>query len=480
MARNLQIAKKATGINVSQLSLNRERKLTGRPGYNERLNLVAHSLTPERVKVILEQSTRGNLTWLHEVFDKMDTDIQFGGLVDQVIRTLAGSNIKTVAPLTTNAADRALAEDYKSLIDIMMSQLDHRDTIKKMARGVMRGVRAFQVDYEIQTHGNKRLGIPMATKVIHGQRYLWDNEEGSDRYGELQIITSKEPTGVYANDLDPGKVFVIDDGEAKGRWDLVGIYRRALSFWLLKLYAVAWWGDKVEMFGEPFRIAHYAQGTPTSIKDELELFLAEMGRTAYALLPDNINLKMVEAASSANGGLSVHGELIRYLDNRMAFTILGQSDTSDRTSHGSRGRTGELMNISWELMEDYGAGVAAGYRELFCAAIKKNYGEVKRHLVPKADLMVINPAVAKIKLDKFTSMINNGIPVAVDTVYEETGTNKPDAGAVVFVNKSFSKYDEAKSISEHEDAKRAESVQSRSGEEGRQATDRKDDKGSDA
>lgn len=442
MARTLQIAKKAAGIKISQASLNREKRLTGNPGYNERLKLVAASVTPERLKLILEQSTRGNLTWLHELYDKMDTDIQWSGLVDQVLRTLAGSNIKTVAARATNAKDQALADDYKAFIDVMHAQLNHRDIIKKMARGVMRGIRAFQVQYEVQRHGTKDLGIPVKIKTIAGQRYMWETEIQNPKYGELMIITSKNPTGAYIDEMDPGKVFAIDDGESKGRYDLIGIYRRAMSFWLLKLYATAWWGDKVEMFGEPFRIAHYAQGTPTKVKDEMEMFLAEMGRTAYALLPDGVNLKMVEAASSANGGVSVHGELIRYLDNKMAFTVLGQSDTSDKTSHGSRGRTGELMNISWELMEDYGAGVAEGYNALHCAAIRENYGSVVKHLVPRAELMVINPAVAKIKLDKFTAMMKAGIPVGVDTVYEEVGVNKPDKGAPVFVNVGFQKYDE--------------------------------------
>ncbi len=477
MPRTLQIAKKATGITKSSATLNRERKLMSQPGYQERLNLVPHQLTPQRVKVILELSTKGNLSWLHEVYDKMDTDHQWGGIVDQILRTLAGSTIKTEQPATSNATDEALAKDYKAFIDLAMGQLKHRDLIKKFGRGVMRGVRAFQMKYEIQTHGTKKLAIPTTIKTIAGQRYLWENELNNDRYGMLKIATSDRSNGVYLDELDRSKVFMIDDGEGHGRWDLLGVYRRAMGIWLLKLYATAWWGDKVEMFGEPFRIAHYGQGTSPAMKDELEMFLQDMGRTAYALIPDGVNLKMVEAPSSANGGISTHGELIRYLDNRLAFTALGQSDTSDRTSHGSRGRTGELMNISWELMEDYGYGIADGYNAMFCSMILANYGEVKKHLVPRANLMVINPSVAKAKLDKFTSMINNGIPVAAETIYEETATNRPSKGDVVFVNKGLERYDEDKSINEREDAKKREVLQQQQGGQSGSGSDNKDNKG---
>ena len=477
MPRTLQIAKKATGITTSTVSLNRENKLMGFPGYQERLNLVPHQLTPQRVKVILELSTKGNLGWLHEVFDKMDTDHQWGGIVDQILRTLAGSTVKTEVAKTTNAADEALATDYKNFIDLCLAQLKHRDLIKKFGRGVLRGVRAFQLEYEMQKHGTKNLAIPTNVKTIAGQRYMWENELNNEKYGQLQIVTSSNSDGVYFADLDQRKVFAVNDGEGHGRWDLLGVYRRALGIWLLKLYATAWWGDKVEMFGEPYRIAHYGQGTSPAMKEELEMFLAEMGRTAYALLPDGVNLKMVEAASSANGGISTHGELIRYLDNRLAFTALGQSDTSDRTSHGSRGRTGELMNISWELMEDYGYGIADAYSAMFCSIILANYGEVKKHLVPKANLMVINPAVARQKLDKFVSMINNGIPVDVDTVYEETGTNKPAQGATVFIHKAMESYDESKSIDERESAKERDAIQQQQSGQGGSGSNSSDNKG---
>lgn len=481
MARTFQIGRKARGITFSSPApLNRESLLADRqPGFSERLNLVASSLSPSRVASILDWSTRGNLTWLHEIYDKMETDIDVGGHKQVVTSTLAGGAVKLEQREGFSAGENALAKEYFDFCCMVMANLktQHRNLTKEFALGYMRGVKAFQMEYKIMQVGAKRLAIPQKVKPISGQRYMWDSNVMSKRHGELMIATSDKPQGEYISAMSEGKVFMISDGHGMGRWDLLGVYRRAVSFWLLKLYVMGWWGDKVEIFGEPIRVGRYPQGTKDAVKTEIEAFLSTMGRTAYALLPDNINLQMLEAGSSANGGLSVHGELIRYLDNKVAFTFLGQSDTSSNPSHGSRARTDSLMNISWDVLVDYAGGVGNAYGEFLRAVLIQNYGEVTDHLVPHARLLVHNPALAERNAAKLTLLTAAGIPVGMDTMYEQTAVERPAPGSLVFLGTGYQEFDESARTNQTVEK---ESDKPQGSDGGGEADDSEDNKGTDA
>ena len=437
MGNTIFIGRKAAGVRVGVGSLNRTRLQNGMPGYAERRNMVASAVTAEYLASVLEKSTRGDLTLLHEIYDKMQLDVQVGGLADQMKRTLAGADINPEERTGFNAQERSLAKDYYDFVCLLNEQVDTRTLIKEFTDGYMRGVKAFQMQYRIGVYGGKKFAIPSTIKPIAGQRYLWDNKMTSATFGDLRIITTQEGEGIPLSTLPQGKVFAISDGHGMGRWDLLGVYRRALSFWLLKMYAVSWWGDKVEMYGEPIRVARVPQGTRDDTKEEVEAFLAAMGRTAYAVLPDNVNLQMVEAASASNGGLSPHGELLRYLDDRIAFTFLGQADSSTNTSHGSRARSSELQNVSWNVLSDYAAGIGKGFEAFARAAIIQNYGTVVEHLVPRQKMIIKNPSLAMQNATRLTTLSSSGIPVSMKDMYTQVGAAHPQEGDLVFINGTY-------------------------------------------
>lgn len=473
MARDIQIARKATGIKITSGSLNRERLLNeNQVGYRERLDLVPNTLTPSHLKSILQRSTNGDLRELHETFDKLETDIDVGGHKQVVTSTLGRGVLKLEERMGFTAQERTLAKDYWNFGCLIIESLKnkHRNLIKEFASGYMRGTKVFQMQYNVQKVGSKRLAIPTSIKPIPGQRYYWECDVTNRKnYGELKIGTTEVPQGVFISNMHPGKVFAITDGHGIGRYDLLGVYRRALSFWLLKLYVMGWWGDRVEIFGEPVRVARYPQGTKEGVKSEIEQFLAYMGRTAYAMLPDNVNLQMLEAASSANGGLSVHGEIVRYLDNKIAFTFLGQSDTSSNPSHTSRARTDSLMNISWDVLQDYAAGVGDAFSQMLRSAIIMNYGSVVEHLIPYARLLVHNPTLVERNATRLTGLIKNGVPVAVDDMYEQSGAHKPSKGQLVFTSTGIQEFDE--SPSETDGNQETSSIQQESSGNGGESDD---------
>lgn len=446
MARKFVIGKSAKG----QKSANRKNNNYNVVGYKERLDLVANSITPAQLSSILLKSTQGDLRELHESYDKMELDPQVGGLIDHVCRTLSGSDVKYDQRKIKDSKDQNLSDEYHALGNEILENVNQRTIIREFVKGVMRGTKAFQPDYTIEKYGSKYLAIPVELKPVQGQRYLWESQYDTGRYGELKIITSKNVDGLYIDDMPKGDIFYITDGYGLGRWDLNGVNRRVLGYWLLKSYATSWWGDKVEMFGEPIRVGRYPQGTSTEIRNDAEMFLAEMGRTAYALLPDNINLQLLESASSSNGGLSTHGEIVRYLDNRIAFTYLGQTDSNTDSRYGSKARSQELGNITASMIKDYAAGVAEGFEKLLCAAIQKNYGTVVKRLVPKARLLHSSIGSVTDKTEAMLLMSDSGVAVPINTFYEETGVNMPEKGEQVLLKGMVVNYDEGESKPEND------------------------------
>jgi phage gp29-like protein len=445
MPNKIVIGKNARGYSPNSRIRNKPNVV----GYKERLDLVANSITPADLSSILSQSTQGDLRELHEAYDKMELDPQVGGVIDHVCRTLSGSRVKYDPRTARNTKEQSLSDEYHALGLELLENINARTLIREFVKGVMRGVKAYQPKYVIEKYGNKYLAIPTELKPVQGQRYLWETEYNTSRYGEFKIVTSKKSDGVYINDMPKGDIFFITDGYGLGRWDLNGVNRRVLGYWLLKSYATSWWGDKVEMFGEPIRIGRYPQGTSTEIRNEAEMFLAEMGRTAYALLPDNVNLQLLESASSSNGGLSTHGEIVRYLDNRIAFTYLGQTDSNTDSRYGSKARSKELGNITASMIKDYASGVAEGFEKLLCAVIYKNYGTVVKRLVPKARLLHTSIGDITDKTEAMLLMADNGVAVPVETFYEESGVELPQKGQKVLLRGTVQDYDESKSEPEN-------------------------------
>lgn len=409
------------------------------PGWGERHGNIATAIAPDSFAGYLQDSERGNLGQLYEIYDKMDTDLQVGGLTDQIIRTLAGATLKVELPESATSGEKATAEEYLLVAKDVLASMNTRSLIRSFARSGLRGLGVFHVEYAAEKRGMKYLSIPKNIKLVSGQRYRWEREISNPRWGEIKIATSNRSDGIFLSDMPQDQLFHIAESNELGRWDLNGIYRRAAGWWLLKSYASSWWADRVEVYGEPIRIGRYPQGTKTETKNEVVAFLADMGRTSYALLPDSVNLQILDQ-QQGSGGISSHKELIEYIDNRLAFTFLGQTDSATSARYGSKARSETVVGVTYDMLQDHGAIVSEGFRSMLCAVIKRNYGMVEARLVPKVSLIIVNPTVAASQADKFVQMGQAGIPVKAELIYEQTGTAAPVDGDLVFVNGSFAIY----------------------------------------
>jgi phage gp29-like protein len=99
---------------------------------------------------------------------------------------------------------------------------------------------------------------------------------------------------------------------------------------MAKAFTLKDWLAFMEVFGMPIRIGTY---NPETIKEgeraTLRNALANIGHDAAAMIPEGMNIDIVESMNRGSGGESLFGGLADYLDKQVSKAVLGQTMTTD-------------------------------------------------------------------------------------------------------------------------------------------------------
>lgn len=114
-----------------------------------------------------------------------------------------------------------------------------------------------------------------------------------------------------------------------------------LFYYALKNLVLKDWMGFVELYGQPVRVGKYPKGignTPAGKKDldVLKRALRDLGGDAWAMLPEDMKIEFVEAASR-NSSAEVFERMGRFLDEQVAKLVSGGTLTSGTGNTGSGG-----------------------------------------------------------------------------------------------------------------------------------------------
>ncbi len=175
--------------------------------------------------------------------------------------------------------------------------------------------------------------VPVRTIGREPDRFAFGPRKESGEY-EIRLLSPGSKDG----ELMPEKKFIhfVHDsrydspyGRGAGNPLYWPVYfkRRALTFWLVH-------ADK---YGSPTSVGKYPVSASDADKDTLLAALKALSHDSGVVLPEGMDIKLLETASSGSEG--VFQALIRYMDEQIAEVLLGETGTINQSSgEGSRAR----------------------------------------------------------------------------------------------------------------------------------------------
>lgn len=133
-----------------------------------------------------------------------------------------------------------------------------------------------------------------------------------------------------------------------GPWGVSDL-RAAYNPWFMKDRLLTWWAKYLEKFGLPTVTGTYdaARGYTRQQQGELLSIVAQVHNESAVVLPSDMTLGLLETGRMNSAGFD---ECVSYLDRAIAKSILGQTLTSDSTSHTS---TYALGAIHFDVLRFY-------------------------------------------------------------------------------------------------------------------------------
>lgn len=215
-----------------------------------------------------------------------------------------------------------------------------------------------------------------------------------------------------------------------------GIAYTALFFYALKAVVLNGWTSFAELFGQPVRIGKFPDGlaeTPEGKKnlDVLKRALRDMGGDAWAMLPESMQIEIVEAASR-KGSAEVYERLCRYLDELLAKLVLGGSLTSGTGNTGSGGSQA-LGAVHNEVREDIKLADAKSLALTLRRYLAKPFTAVQfaGAATPKLYLLIEKPKDIQVRVNAACSLIDRGFKVPASEMYALLEIRAPEEGEEV-------------------------------------------------
>lgn len=249
--------------------------------------------------------------------------------------------------------------------------------------------------------------------------------------GRVPLLAPRENGGAWTP-LAPSKFIYHAPQLLSGLPVTSGLAYTAAFYSALTSLTLADWTQFVELYGQPLRLGKFPKGDSAAHKkdrDVLKRALQNLGADAWAMIPQEMQIEFVEAATR-NASAEVYERLARYLDELLAVLVLGGSLTSGTGNTGSGGSQalGVVHNeVRADLLRADARALAATLRrDLVTPFVRFNFGEdcaipkVRFHIEEAEDVAALADAVAK--------LVPLGLQVSQDELRERLGLRAPKAG----------------------------------------------------
>jgi phage gp29-like protein len=283
---------------------------------------------------LLELKSGGDL----KLYEQVAQDDQVKSCLQQRFRALISHDWEVIQA-GEKRADRQVAD----FVTAQLKNLRWDDTVEKMLWGIFYGYSIAEVIWEKQAD---KIGIK-AIKVRDQRRFHFDEDF------KPRLRTFATPFG---EELPDQKFWHFSCGHHHDDEP----YGRGLAHWLywmvfFKKNDIRWWIRFLELYAQPARKGKYPAAATTQEKDVLWGALAAFGVDGRMMIPEGLDIELVEASRS---GTADYEALLKQINESIAKIILSQTMTTDSGSSLSQA----------EVHQDVGESVIMADADLICAS----------------------------------------------------------------------------------------------------------------
>ena len=415
---NARAALTVNGGKDVKITKNPEKQLVIQTSTVSRIEELVDQITPTMVGEAIEEAASGNIGKLQGLYMRMSaSDARFRGL-QTVLHAGVLANPLRVFPSQSQTPQ---SKEYEQVAKDLLTMFRHSDILRKLTRSYLTGVSIFEPLWTVSkgSDGKDRV-LPYKLELVPPTLYKFDTEEDSPTFGEMMITTADEPDGIPVSEYPWGRLLMTDDGAEKGFYDQAGACRPCLFWFLVKNKNSSFWAEFNELYGEPTRVAYYDEDISDADLTKLESFIKNIGRAAYALLPQGVELDITERVNS--GQVKTFEDLINLANTEMSIAIVGQTQTSDGGQYGSYAKANVQMVVLYQIIKMIGVMVKEAFDDLLVSTLVYNFGpDIDHNDLPQIKLVVPNPEEKEVKARVFKMAQELGMEIPKQHAHDELG-----------------------------------------------------------
>lgn len=368
---------------------------------------VAYNLTPNRLYMIVQGLKTGDLRdYLTMAEELEEKDLHY--------RSVIGTRKSQVVSLESQILPSDDSEKAQEIAESIRRDIIQAPWFEDMKMDLLDALgKGFSVCEIIWGVKNGRW-VPVDVKHKDPRFFEYDRETMS------HIVLTK---GGEQFELTKNK-FIIHEPKLKSGFNLQnGLALPCAYYLLIKSYDVAGWAAFAQVYGYPLRIGRYGRGASDNDKKVLRQAIASLGKDAGAIIPDSMNIEIVNGMTGSSGNIDLYEHLADWVDKQVSKGVLGQTMSTD--AEGGQYK-GDLHNeIRLEIKRADARQLAATiFRDLILPYIRFNFGELEEY--PEFRIVVPEPEDIPAIVNAVASLVPLGFKVKADDLYGKLGLTKPE------------------------------------------------------
>lgn len=379
---------------------------------------VASSLTPQRLARLMRDADQGNIVAYLTLAQEMEErDLHYRSVIHT--RKMAVSAITPVLELPKD--DSVSKEIAQHVEDRIIHSPKFEGLVFDMMDGVAKGFSCVEIIWKLDANE----WYPVDYKFSEQRHFTFDRDTMETpllRSDDVRRLDEEEE-GVP---LRPYQWIVHKPKIASGIPIRTGLARTAAVGYACKRWTVADWMAFLDIFGIPIRLGKYPQSMAEKRKELLRAIL-QIGSDAAAVIPEEMQLELIEAGKGSGGsGAIVFEQTATYWDKQQSKLVLGQTMSTDDGSSLAQSKTHET--VRWDIRDMDGRQAAAAINEqLIEPFVMLNHGLQK--VYPKVRLYQRRPEETEPLMRSTEVFVKLGGKVQASEVRDRLGFMEPEEGA---------------------------------------------------
>lgn len=369
----------------------------------------ARTITPVQLKRLLDDADKGDISAMHALFFEMEE--QDGHIFAEMqkrrnaILTLEWSVKSVKNPTPAEEKQAEFIRDYLENI----SNID--SLLLDLSDGIGAGFSAIAMTWD---YSDRKL-LPYKFNWEPQSHFKYDIQKN-----EFRLLT---PGNFEGETLWPDAWIIHQHKVKSGAQARSGLFRVLAWTFALKNFSVLDFAEFLELYGLPIRIGKYPEGTTQVNRRILLNALASIGHNAAGIMPESMNVELINAAL---GSEDPYLAMIELCEKWQSKIILGGTLTSQADGKTSTNALGNVHNeVRHDILISDAKQIAQTITiQLIGPVLQKNFPNVNLGRLPYFEFDTREKKDLSLVVQTF-DQARNIAPIKADEFYEQTGFSKP-------------------------------------------------------